>query len=109
MFMREKGNYCLKENTSLKKNYLCKGFGVLAQLAERLVRNQKVTGSTPVCSTKEIPHLQALRNNGGFFFVRKRLFGPKIKTDVLHMFYVKYSESTLKLQSPLPLVFLNIR
>lgn len=27
-------------------------FGVLAQLVERLLRKQKVAGSSPVCSTK---------------------------------------------------------
>ena len=42
--------------------------GVLAQLVERLVRNQKVTGSTPVYSTTKKPPF------GGFFIYTHILF-----------------------------------
>ena len=65
-------NVCNSNNlrifaTQLRKRTLKKGMyysmtgyqiiivGVLAHLVEHLVRNQKVTGSTPIYSTKEVP------------------------------------------------------
>ena len=42
-----------KSLTKAKKAYIMKnGYGVMAQLVERLVRNEEASGSNPLSSTK---------------------------------------------------------
>ena len=48
--------------------------GVVAQLAERLVRNEKVRGSTPLGSTSL--RLGAMESEGGLESNSASIFGP---------------------------------
>ena len=52
--------------------------GAVAQLGERLVCNQEVTGSIPVSSTNHCPTLGANRNNRFRITVQESCLAPNI-------------------------------
>src|SRR3989338_6704207 len=53
---------CGMLDTSQVSRKILFGWGAVAQLGERVVRNDEVVGSIPICSTKALPRLDSCRS-----------------------------------------------